>query len=240
MGRLSDRMVYFLRQASAVAKLVIVTLAKRPWIHNSCENFCPNLMQTIDELEIPIVYAQENVDKEMQQEYAKDEFKSNDQMEIFWCRVKGKAIYKAVDDFYEDIGATWKNIMSIGDSDFERFGTQLAFSQWVKANMPDAVSPSTAISEMAQKWTKESTDANGHFKKCRVKTLKLLDEPTAEELLAEANLMIEWIAAAIKSDEGFDFTLESSDNDTALEVIHEKITNGEKAPEYLTWPELVE
>jgi hypothetical protein len=101
LGKLSDRMSFFLQQASNSAKVVIVTLAKRPWVKNSCENFCPSLLELIDRLGIPVVYAQESVDKEMQCEYAKDEFKSNDQLEIFWSRVKGKAIYDAVNEFYE-------------------------------------------------------------------------------------------------------------------------------------------
>merc|ERR1711998_690373 len=47
-----------------------------------------------------------------------------EELENFWVGVKEKAIRAAIDDFYSKYeGQSWKNIISIGDSQFERRAT---------------------------------------------------------------------------------------------------------------------
>merc|ERR1719310_1706657 len=155
--------------------VVIVTLAQRPWVELSARNFMPKLLEVIETHNIPVIYAQENLQNDKQKEYSKNEFMSEDQMCDFWTRVKGEAITNQLSAFYSQYeGQSWKNIISVGDSNFERHGTQRAIKEHVEKQQ--------LSSSGAGGLTAEGIDEEGHFRRVRTKTVKLLDEPTAEEL----------------------------------------------------------
>ena len=42
-------------------KVVLLTLARAPWVSESCKNFYPSVGRLITQLKIPIVYAQEGI-----------------------------------------------------------------------------------------------------------------------------------------------------------------------------------
>ena len=59
-------------------------------------------------------------------------------------------------------------MISIGDSDFERLGTQQVTRDYMK--------------ETGIEGDGELVDVNGHMYKVRTKTFKMLDEPTIEDI----------------------------------------------------------
>lgn len=91
---------------------------------------------------------------------------SDEEIERFWSSVKGKAIARECNKFYSQYeGQSWKNVISIGDSDFERLGTQNAMENYMRETGIDSDG---------------LVDVNGHLYKVRTKTFKMLDEPTVE------------------------------------------------------------
>merc|ERR1719443_1977298 len=108
--------------------VILVTLAKDPWVLTSAENFAPTIGETILRLGIPIIYAQEG----NQIDYDKNAMQSDDDIEKYWSMVKGKAISREIAKFYTQYeGQSWKNVISIGDADFERLGTQAATKEYM-------------------------------------------------------------------------------------------------------------
>ena len=99
-------------------------------------------------------------------DYNKQNMSSDEEIERFWSSVKGKAIARECNKFYSQYeGQSWKNVISIGDSDFERLGTQNAMENYMRETGIDSDG---------------LVDVNGHMYKVRTKTFKMLDEPTVE------------------------------------------------------------
>eukprot|EP00930_Biecheleria_cincta_P084844 TRINITY_DN74277_c0_g1_i1.p1 TRINITY_DN74277_c0_g1~~TRINITY_DN74277_c0_g1_i1.p1 ORF type:complete len:592 (-),score=129.41 TRINITY_DN74277_c0_g1_i1:118-1893(-) len=204
------KVVDLLRSANKLGKLVLVTLARSPWVMESSKNFFPTVGELIKELDIPVVYAQEGIHVD----YDKQEMSSDEEVEKFWSGVKGKAIARECRDFYSQYeGQSWKNVISIGDSDFERLGTQSATEDYMKeigieANCSKVV------------------DVNGHMYKIRTKTFKMVDQPTIEELTVELDMLKTWLPLMVKLDSGFDVNLNNADDPHVLRNI-EKVLRGE-------------
>eukprot|EP00932_Pfiesteria_piscicida_P009639 SRR837773.20394.p2 GENE.SRR837773.20394~~SRR837773.20394.p2 ORF type:complete len:198 (+),score=80.75 SRR837773.20394:54-596(+) len=72
-----------LRRAKEMAHVVVVTLASSGWITMACESFYPTVGKLLNELSIPVIYAQER-EQGMQQAYNKAEFQSNEELERYW------------------------------------------------------------------------------------------------------------------------------------------------------------
>jgi len=226
LARLLERMHIFFRTANTRACILIVTLAKRPWVDISAKNFLPELGTILSTYNIKVIYAQEFVSEAMSLEYSKDEFKTPEQIANFWTRVKQDAITNTLDEFHETSGgASWKNLISLGDSDFERFGTIAASEDYMKRSM-DGGCMSMAGS------TAEGVSKDGHFKRLRTKTVKMLSEPTVEELTAELALLEKWIPYMVEQDGGFDLEIESTNNDDKLMELNKRVTGKD---EILSW-----
>lgn len=74
----------------------------------------------------------------------------------------------------------------------------------------------------------EVVSPDGHFKRSRFKVLKMIEEPSYEELYAEMGILTLWLPYVIKKDDGMDAELmigveDQSDNET-LEALHKEIT----------------
>jgi hypothetical protein len=233
-----------LRLADKCGKVVIVTLAKAPWVTDSCMYFYPGIGELIEKLDIQVVYAQEG----QHIHYDKVNMMAEEQFETFWAEMKGKAIAKALSEFYSQYeGQSWKNIISLGDSDFERFGAMAATMQYAAAQglVNEEVFPNTKLkirggsvgsmgSKLSVSDVKHHINAgrgrrmswegtvNGQEFKVRTKTFKMLDEPTVEELVVELSLLQQWIPLMVKLNDGFDVDLNSLDD-------KEHIDNIEKA-----------
>jgi len=207
LQRCSDRCCSLLEDACASGKVVLVTLARSPWVDVSCANFFPAVGEFIKANEIPVIYAQECEEVD----YDKMAMSSNSAVEKHWAQVKGRAIAKQLQEFYSQYaGQSWKNIISIGDSDFERLGTQQATQDYMKQ---------TGISRA------KTVELKGHVYKVRTKTFKMLDQPTVEELAVELALLQKWLNLMIRLDNSFDVNLSDLEDPAVLRRI-ERTLNG--------------
>jgi len=234
-----------LRLADKRGKVVIVTLAKKPWVTDSCRYFYPGIGELIRRLNIQIVYAQDG----QHIEYNKVNMMAEDQFETFWAEMKGKAIARALSEFYSQYeGQSWKNIISLGDSDFERYGAMAATMQYaVRQGLVSEAdifparkamatkTPQGAVVEVGsqlsvsdvkhhinvssgRRMSWEGT-VNGHEFKVRTKTFKMLDDPTVEELMVELRLLQQWLPMMVKLNDSFDVDLNCLDDKTHIDKI---------------------
>merc|ERR1712113_491559 len=145
----------------------------------SCTNFMPILGKVIKDMGLPIVYAQ---DGKRAVEYNKAAMSSDYDIEMFWSKVKGIAIARQIDDFYSQYeGQSWKNIISIGDSTFERMGTYRAVEEYMKERGLTEKGRASGFLMQDGALTQEVVH-DRHVFKIRAKTFKFMDQPTAEEL----------------------------------------------------------
>jgi len=208
LQRCSDKCCSLLEDACCSGKVVLVTLARSPWVTTSCDNFYPAVGEFIKAMGIPVIYAQEceEVDYDMLA------MSSSAVEEKQWAQVKGRAIAKQLQEFYSQYaGQSWKNIISIGDSDFERLGTQQATQDYMRQN---GINRSRTV------------ELKGHVYKVRTKTFKMLDEPTVEELAVELALVQKWLPCMTRLDNSFDVNLSDLDDPAVLRRIERTLHGG--------------
>merc|ERR1719215_333746 len=98
-------------------------------------------------------------------------------------RWKEVAFKQELDGFYNQYAhQSWKNVISIGDSIFERDAVRR-----VVLNRPSAK------------------------RKCRTKTAKLLDEPTIEELIAQVRVIHDALGLMVQYDGNLDIEIDEED-----------------------------
>jgi hypothetical protein len=187
-----------LQLAMKMGHVIIVTNAMKPWVHTSCKNFMPDLMPYVEQL--PIIYARSVYDAvgvdpvknsaqgaAMPGMYsANGQNKLNNEAvsdELLPQRWKELAFDREISGFYTRYShQSWKNVISIGDSIFERDAVRR-----VVLNRPNSK------------------------KKCRTKTAKLLDEPTVEELIAEVNVIHDALGLMVQYDGNLDIEIDEED-----------------------------
>ena len=181
-----------LRRAKSLGEVVILSLARPPWIGLSLGNFFPEVGALIEDLEIPIVYAVEEI-------RAGDENEDETELGI---RLKGRAMLRHIKRVAKQNGCDCAQsnsyecpcpslplhppaVLSIGDSLFERFAAHEAVGQSEENSMR------------------------------KPKTLKLFEDPTAEKLHKQVKVVEAWLPAMVAHQEGFDLDLEESDLKTS-------------------------
>mmetsp|Transcript_126805 Transcript_126805/g.353158 ORF Transcript_126805/g.353158 Transcript_126805/m.353158 type:complete len:492 (-) Transcript_126805:80-1555(-) len=196
----ADSAVRLLRMASTLGKVVLVTLADNPWVELTCRSSYPAVGQVLKELGIKVVYAKE---------VCKDKLKRGDnESELFWSKIKGECIAQEATEFYSQYeGQSWKNIMSIGDSQFERLGTMVTTSEYMREKGMMA----------------EHDEVDDHDLKVRTKTLKMVSEPTLEELTSEIDLLIRWLPLMVNKDCSLDIVIDDLDNSSQVKDIEEML-----------------
>jgi len=143
-----------LTMACTLGRVMIVTLSKESWVVRSCRNFCPKLQETIEALGLTIIYALES----RQGDYPAD-----------GAKLKAEAIRRELCASHACKGR-WLNILSVGDSDFERFGVRLAAKEYACSQLKD-----------------------GLMATVRTKTMKTMDKPTTEELTSQLGHLAAWL-----------------------------------------------
>lgn len=193
-----------LKLAMKLGKVVIVTNAMEPWVQTSCRNFLPNLVPLVEQL--PIIYARSVFEghhldspkaadsgaKNMPGMYSasgQNKLAShNTRMALqndalLPQRWKEFVFDMEITGFYSKYDhQSWKNVISIGDSVFERDAVRR-----VVLNRPNAK------------------------KKCRTKTAKFLDEPTVEELIAQVKIINDAMSMMVSYDGNLDIEIDEDD-----------------------------
>lgn len=220
----------FLMEAAAQANIFIVTLAKRGWVDTTIKHFMPGLAGAVERCALKVIYAQEFADpREISRYLGSAASIDPEESASFWTRVKSEAIMKELDEFHHRHDASWKNVISLGDSDFERYGTISAGQDYMRREMEGGSLTQTGH-------TTEGVSKDGHLKRLRVKTVKMLDKPTVLELTAQMVLLLRWLPHIVRRDSGFDLEIEGTDDDNVLVELHRQVTGEEDLS--LSWQEL--
>jgi len=189
-----------LRSAMQLGTVIIVTNAMEPWVETSSRHFLPGLLPLVHEL--PVIYARSVYETQtcdpantearraMPGLYNADgsnrltngmRMRGFDEAEP--QRWKELVFEQEITGFYSRYARqSWKNILSIGDSIFER----------------DAVR-----NVVLQRPTPG--------RKCRTKTLKLFDNPGIEELIEQVRLVHEGLQAMVQHDGELNIEIDEAD-----------------------------
>lgn len=203
-----------LRLCASCGKVVIVTLARMNWVADSCKFFYPGIARVLKELRIETVYARYgmNLDAQQVQNLTPEETAQ------LWSQIKGKAISEEIGKFYSQYeGQSWKNVISIGDSVFEKLGTMGATAGYMHKlgiQVPDELALAAdrdaengGVPQAFMPIAATATVVNGHTFQVRTKVAKMLDEPTADELRQGLQLVHEWLPLIVGHDGGLSIDL---------------------------------
>jgi hypothetical protein len=83
---------------------------------------------------------------------------------------------------------SWKNVVSIGDSEFERLGTKQATSEYLRK-----------LDSQAER--------DRHVYNVRTKTFKFVERPSVEDLTLEVEMLLGWLDNLIKLDRSTDLQI---------------------------------
>lgn len=213
-----NHVIQVLRQASRIGHPVILTLAQPGWVQLACKNFFPRVGNLIEEERIPVIYARGQGD---QVRYDESSFERLLDKDWFWGMVKGRAISEQVGKFYSQYpGQSWKNILSIGDSQFERYGVLAAARAYERGESLEHSDVSLFTMAYNEKFRRVE---NGRVNELRAKTVKLIDQPEIDELVNELDIVSRWLNPIVNLDSGFDLDisvlLEGEENMDVVEAV---------------------
>jgi len=220
LDELSGEVEEFLHLALTKGRVVIVTLAKVPWVQLSCDNFFPRIGKLLKDQKISIVYAQEAQFTEAELPPAGNDPQSQ---ERYWTKRKQLAISGEVEHFYSQYpGQSWKNVISIGDSDFERRATiDTMGSYQLRTDMTPSTSQNTNQDIDPADMMCLSGTVGNHYRRLRTKTVKMYDSPRIKDLELEIQLLKKWLTSLVSLDRGLDVDLE---DDEKLADTHRLLT----------------
>jgi hypothetical protein len=211
---LQRQVAALLKAAMTMGKVIIVTNATEPWVTFSCKSFLPQLVGLVSSL--PVIYARSVFENQAVESKLKKASSTGSlglpalnrsaamtgnmgltaqlsKHQLAPQKWKEAAFLKEINGFYSRYDKqSWKNILSIGDSVFER----------------DAARQVVTLRPSADK-------------KCLLKTVKLLDEPSLEELVLQVGLILNTLNKVVHCDS--DLSIEISEEDLSWD-------NGGKVP----------
>lgn len=150
---------------------------------SSARRFLPGMdfKQVLKEFDIPIIYARECLRRPMI-----SQAKVEEGVNIFTI-AKQAAMLKALKRLYGK--RPWMNVISIGDSIVER----------------------DAITELLWSRDQDGQESSSSRMMPCCKTVKLLEEPSVEQLGAELVLLGKWLRSMATHDEDFDVVMDDSE-----------------------------
>lgn len=181
--------------AKSFGHVFIVTLSTRGILQRRCEAWYPRVWKFLNDSQVTIVYAMDIHRASVKPEERGDNSKFS---AGHWACVKGKAIAKELERFYSQYkGQTWKNVISIGDSNFERYGTLGAASAHVQNKI---LRSCTDLDQAFVKgWQSFDNDPDwgetlegvheGRIFKVRTKVVKMKDEPSPCDVAEQLTLL---------------------------------------------------
>lgn len=210
-----------LRCALNFGHVFIVTLSTRGLLKKRCEAWYPRVWKLLNESKITIVYAIEAHRASLKPDQKKD---NSNFSAGHWAWVKGKAIATELDRLYSQYeGQTWKNVISIGDSDFERYGMLGAASAHVQNKIRRTGTTENAA--FVQGWASFDNDPDwnealegvheGHIFKVRAKVLKMMDSPSPFDLAEQLTLILDCLPELVCLDDCFNYHFTEVNDATA-------------------------
>mmetsp|Transcript_96783 Transcript_96783/g.172157 ORF Transcript_96783/g.172157 Transcript_96783/m.172157 type:complete len:476 (+) Transcript_96783:101-1528(+) len=184
-----------LQCAACVGQIVIVTLATEAWFSQTMSSCIPEWKDFLAELGIKVLFARQYLQEERRRPEARlapIKFRTEDEEPEkgeYLTKGKLRAMSDALQDFYGL--RSWKNIISIGDSDLER----------------------NAITELSMRHSQ--SDRSGQEKRFRLKIVKFLCEPSIDELTTELQALHSLLFQVAQHNEDLFFDM-SAIEDTML------------------------
>merc|ERR1711904_292309 len=138
--------------------------------------------------------------------------------------LKAIAISRELERFYSQYKRqSWKNVISIGDSNSERYGTLGATNAYVQKQFSDTkISDEEAYRRSWQDFDRDPDWSqnlegvyDGHMFKIRTKVIKLLDAPSCTDLAQELTLLLQWFPSIVCYNESMDLVF----NDLQAETV---------------------
>lgn len=162
-----------LHEAASLGQVSIVTMGARGWVEACCRVLMPELLEDMQTLRIKIVYARDT----MSVCHARQVM--NDGLSVAQA-CKQRAMRLALRQTSHKIpspsraAVTSRSVLGIGDSDAERLALQDVLFRY------------------------ESIDRKGLFRDCHCKTVKLLEQPGFDTLVAELQILTTWIQRVLR------------------------------------------
>jgi len=203
---------HVLKLAMTLGSVIIVTNAMEPWVETSCRNFLPNLLPLVMQVPIvyarsifemqncepasassrnertptrsqaplPGLYAANGQNRLSNYNMRLAQQRFDEMAPQRWKEV---AFEQEINGFYSRYAhQSWKNVISVGDSIFERDALRRVVLQ----------RPHTK-------------------KKCRTKTLKLFDDPEIDELIAQVRVVHDVLSMMVQYDGELDIEIDEED-----------------------------
>lgn len=212
-----------LKEASALATVFIVTLARRDWVERSISFFMPSLTGLLETCKVQVIYASEYAETQLdKQMHANDTGGAQVAEHDAFVNVKAEAIFCALEHASRANGGKVSHLISIGDSDIERHGAVDACKRYAQTEKVDHC----------------NDQGDSHLCTCQdrpaliIQTLKLLEEPTIEELRAELTMVKRWLPYLVVEKDDIDAEIDTTEEDDTLMELHKMITGQE---EDLSW-----
>jgi len=215
-----------LQKAHTCGHVVVVTLAAKGWVEQACRLFYTKVGDLLRNYKIKIVNAQEKArNRQACNVLPNGKPLDPSNMEEYYGLLKGRAIAEEIDRFYSQYeGQTWKNVLSIGDSRFERYGVLAASTAYMQQRRISTLLDRPFQPAQRNAWQKVEDDKVVHL---RVKVCKLVDNPDMDELAIELEMISKWLNLMVSLNEGFDLDLEAL-VDASLVGVVESVLRGER------------
>lgn len=189
----SVAVVNFLRRASELSHVVIITMAEAWWVKHCITMIMPEVGDVLKELEIEVISAKDSTTQRSRRIACCDD---RNPSQFF----KTKAMERVIKEFYkpkevppgERRRRVWKNVLSIGDSTAERL----------------------ALQDLAFRRIQRSSD--GEWQECRCKTLLLVSDPTLEQLTLEVEQLPKLLTELVHHDGDVHSDVKASDLELPL------------------------
>jgi len=80
--------------------------------------------------------------------------------------------------------------------------------------------------------TAEAVSKDGHLRRLRSKTVKMIQEPDIDDITAEIEILTQWLPHVVERNEGLDLRLDTCTDDDLLQELHSFVTGSD---ETITW-----
>mmetsp|Transcript_95470 Transcript_95470/g.169508 ORF Transcript_95470/g.169508 Transcript_95470/m.169508 type:complete len:348 (-) Transcript_95470:204-1247(-) len=212
LARCSEQAVKLLAVASSLGRVMLVTLSRNSWVAESARNFCPELQEAMQALSLSVFYAEQPAADSPAADAGRciaRQMSGQDLPELrFWTNLKAKAIGQGLRELYGE-GDSCTSLLSIGDSDFERFGTKQAAEEYVQSSVS----------------------------KVRAKTFKTMEKPSIDELTSQLAQLTAWLPLMASTNHAFDVHLTDIDDRRCVRAIEQALqADGEEQRPEDRWP----
>jgi hypothetical protein len=183
-----------LEKAKTLGEVVMITNAQRPWLTRSADLFMSDVVPALQNPPVPVFYAMETM-KELEYDEDEADFPLDEAWEMHYTEGKRRTMSQQVEATFAE-RVTNRNIISIGDGVYEQ----------------KALAEVRTIEENRRR-------RNGIKVNLTIKTLRLLDCPSLDELCEELTIILNWLPKIVEYGESFDLSFESQD----VQEIHDKL-----------------